>query len=61
MWIKDADSDPPRIIYTAPEDLSPMIQVVYDPDMPEAPWCVRYSYLSTPAETLDDIEELMGL
>lgn len=59
-WIKDTVSQSPRTVYEAPEDVFPIIRVIYDPDA-EHKWSVVYSHLQAPTDTQASIEALIGV
>lgn len=61
VWVKDAVSQAPRTVYTAPDSALPIVQVVYDPNDPN-PWTIKYASLSdSGTSTQADIETVMGL
>lgn len=61
-WIKDATSQAPKIVYTAPAEVAPMLRVIYDPNgVGPARWLVEYDYFANGSETVADVEALMGL
>lgn len=60
-WTKDIVSLAPKIVYTAPASVLPIVRIIYDPKAKKNPWMVEYAYVNTPTSTLADIETLMGL
>lgn len=60
MWVKDAQSQSPKTVYSAPESVYPIVQVVYDPNAANR-WCVVFAHPQGPSDTQASIEALIGL
>lgn len=60
VWTKDAQSQSPKTVYSAPASVHPIVQVVYDPNA-ENRWTVVFAHLQSPSDTQTSIEALIGL
>ena len=65
-WIKDTESDPPRVIYTPPltgENMMPsgLTRIIFDPAAPVSQrWTAELSFLYKNAETVSNVEAGMA-
>jgi hypothetical protein len=59
-WVKDAISQSPKTVYTAPAEAYPLVRVIYDPDADEK-WTIVYAHLQSPSDTRESIEDVIGV
>lgn len=59
-WVKDAQSRSPKTVYTAPAEVFPILELVYDPNATDK-WTITYAHLQDSSDTQASIEALIGV